>query len=140
MVFFAAMTFWAEMAVLIGRLQPQIFYRATAKIRARESKNPLMARMTEQIERRLVSNGYVIGKVTEGTYSDRHTGQTRRERYLDIGATRYVQDRNQHRYFAKAGDTVIVNTRTARVLVAGARRQTVCAAYFIPANSEEEYA
>jgi len=112
------------------------YRRLWSKLRSGCVDNQAMADTIEyRLRRQLDYDGYQLGQVVEGKYFDRREQRQKRQMRVDGENVTYVQDRYQHRYFAKEGDWVLFKPSEGRRLT-----PKVISVIFIPAHSTKEYA
>lgn len=127
--------FWKNIERILEPANGAIVYRT---MRRRFEEQPqltlngvvaIQAWLESFIERK----DYKLGRIEEGTYRDRKSGQSRRQFQVWAGRTIYVQDRDGHRYFPRVGDEVLFRPASGRWLT-----PTVCAVHFIPVDPSRE--
>jgi hypothetical protein len=105
---------WEEIMYNLVAVNALTMYLAAQPILAEKKTNPAADWLDLLIQTRLQTAGYVIGKVQEGTYTDRRRQETRRQLFVEThDGSRYIPDRDytNRRYYPSVGDEVIFNPK-----------------------------
>lgn len=122
---------YTELEGLLAGVSLADTYRSTWA--SRHSEGVALAPWLEaELQKKLAAAGYVFGTVISGKFTPRG-GTPRTQLQVVAGGVTYVLERCQRGYYPKAGDEVLVNSRTGHHLT-----PRVVAAIFLPARSGQE--